>query len=390
MVSSLGYHTMELSLRLTRDESLQLLHAFAESRNVFFESNSGKPVYRPQFFSRYYNIKYCQGYKGLSWTLRMSRRSPEYMRQPLLYEVAEEEDRCCTVKARINPKVLLGWDDYLNAADASYLNDLIAVFNQEAKQISPILKDFDSYYLSRIDYCINFDLADLRINCYPEDYMVLIRQANIPNNFIEYKEYRGTTHRKKPGLNSFYLMNNSVHINCYCKYHQLQTEFPSAPYIDNSLNIIRFEIQCLYLKTYFMQRQIKGCDNFQKIMSFMLSDEMCEKIITGYFNKTIGKGDYYSLVAAREKIKTFGFNQNREDRLLTALKLVSTHRGISKAKLNLSEEKLEEFKRSIKDLGELGINPVTIPRQRGIRFLPNLMSAYLAERKREAEMDLWR
>lgn len=291
------------------------------------------------------------------------------------------EDWCCTIKAKINPKILLGLDDYIAASDSSYLERLATVFNQEARAISPILADFGSYSLSRIDYCINFDLRELelKVNVLPDDYMVLIKQSDIPHHFQEYTEYRETTHRKKPGLNSFYLINHSVRINCYCKYYQLQKQFPSAPYIDDSLNVIRFEVQCLYLKTRCMQRQIRDNVDFEKMMLVMLSDEMCEQTISSYYHKTIGTGDYYTLEGARKKIESMHFNQNREDRLLNTLKLVSLHHGIFKAKSHLKGKELEELKRSVKDLGELGINPVTIPRERGIKFLPNLLRAYLTE-----------
>lgn len=131
-----------------------------------------------------------------------------------------------------------------------------------------------------------------------------------------------------------------------------------------------------------MKKQIKDCDDFEKVMSVMLSDETCEKIIRSYYHKTIGMGDYYSLAAAREKIRSMHFSQNREDRLLNALKLVSLHHGVFKAKSHLKGKELEILKRSVKDLGKLGINPVTIPRERDIKFLPNLLNAYLAERER--------
>lgn len=373
---------MELSLRLTVDEASQLIQTFAKNKDVYFENNMDGTVHQYHSSFRYYSIRYRQKYKGLSWTLRYCRQSPDYMipMVPYMYEV---EDMCCTIKAKINPKIFLGLGDYITAADGTYLNTLISAFNQEARKISPVLQDFGFYRLNRIDYCINFDLANLMKDPQPTDYMVLIQQADIPNHFSEYKEYRGTTHRKRPGLNSFYLMNNSVHINCYWKYHQMKTEFPSAPCIDNSFNIIRFEIQCLYLKAHVMQKQIKDCGDFEKVMSVMLSDEMCEKMITSYFNKTIGKGDYYSLAGARKKIKSMNFNRNKEDRLLNALKLVSLHRGIFKAKSHLQDKELIDLKRSIKDLEEIGINPVTIPRERGIKFLPNLLNAYLEEREKE-------
>lgn len=277
-------------------------------------------------------------------------------------------------------------DDYITAADSQCLSKLADVFNYEAAKISPILKDFESYSLSRIDYCINFDLVDLMIGCDPEAYMVLIKQADIPHHFTEYVEYRGTTHRKKPGEYSFYLMNNSVHINCYAKHYQLQTQFPLAPGIDDSLDVVRFEIQCLYLKTRYLQKRIQDCgDDFARRLFVMLSDEMCEKIITSYYYKTIGLGDYYSLDEARKIIQSKHFHQNKEERLLKALKLVSTHRGIPKAKAHLSEQDLVEFKRSVRDLGEMGVNPITIPREWKIKHLPNLLTAYLEERERQEQ-----
>lgn len=377
MASSLGYHTMELSLRLTSDEASQLIQIFAKNKDCYFKDENKEVRYNCYLPYRYYTIRYRQQYKGLSWTLRYCRQSPEYMKQG-----SSGEDRCCTIKAKINPKILIGLDDYITAADGTYLNDLVAVFNWEAKKISPILKDFGSYSLTRIDYCINFDLENLRIFCHPAHYMMLIQQANIPNHFSEYKEYRGTTHRKKPGINSFYLVNNSVRINCYWKYHQLQKQFPSVPYIDDALSVIRFEIQCLYLKSHFLQKQIKDCDNFEEIMSIMLSDKMCEKVVISYYYKTIGKGDYYSLNGAREKIKSMNFSQNKENRLLNALKLISLHHGISKTKSLLQGKELDELKRSINDLGEVGVNPVTIPRDWRIKSIPNLLTAYLADRKR--------
>lgn len=386
MTTSLGFHTMELSLKLTPDEALQLIQTFRKSRDVYFQESDGKFTSLSYGSSRYYIIRYRQRYKGLSWSLRYRRESPDYMRPPLSERL--DRDKCCTVKARINPKILLGLDDYIAASDSSYLQAFISAFNQEVRRISPILKDFDSYSLGRIDYCVNFDLADLRINCHPEDYMVLIRQADIPNHFNEYKEYRGTTHRKKPGINSFYLENRSVRINCYCKHYQLQEQFSSAPHIEDSLHVIRFEVQCLYLKMWQMQKRIKDYGDFEKVLSLMLSDTLCEKIITGYYCKTIGKGDYYSLEDARKKVKSMNFNQNKEERLLNALKLVSVHRGVFKAKSLLHGKELEELKRSMKDLMEIGVNPVTIPRQRGTKFLPNLLNAYLAEREKFEKQQL--
>jgi hypothetical protein len=178
-------------------------------------------------------------------------------------------------------------------------------------------------------------------------------------------------------------MNKSVHINCYDKHYQLKQEYPDTPYIDNSLNIIRFEIQCKYLKTQYMQRQIKDCDDFKEKMVVMVSDEFCTSLLKSYYYKIIGSGDYYTLDGARDKVKSLKFCQSKEKRLLHDLESVNKHRGVYKAKTSLSGHELTDFKRSLMDLNELGVNPVTIPRELRIKFLPNLMKVYLKQREEQ-------
>lgn len=398
MNTSLGYHTLTIYRMLTVNESLEVQRSFAQCKEVYFgknHSNGGTTGDNRRYganrqFIRsspsYRNIYYRTGDIGLKWSLKHSASSPTYMRRDYPFYIEEDgliEDRPCCIRATINPKILTGIVDYIAAADSSYLNDLIEVFNCEARKISPILRDFNSYSLNRTDYCVNYDLAELEINSLPEIYMPFIKRADIPHSFEEFKIYDTTSHRYKPGPNSFYLMNKSVRINCYCKHSQLEKQYPFTPNIDDSRNVIRFEIQCLYPKVQYMQKQIKGCDDFEDKMAVMLSDEFCTNILKSYFYKTIGAGDYYVLDCARDKIKSMKFKQNKETRLIDALELVNKRRGIFHAKSHLEGAKLDEFERSIKDLGKIGINPVTIPRELRIKHLPNLMTTYLDQREKQ-------
>ena len=58
-----------------------------------------------------------------------------------------------------------GLHDYLTAATYDDRNAVIANFNLAAKRISPVLENFSSYKIDRIDYCINFDLRDFMEVC---------------------------------------------------------------------------------------------------------------------------------------------------------------------------------------------------------------------------------
>jgi hypothetical protein len=296
-----------------------------------------------------------------------------------------EVDRPCSVKATINPKVLTDTDNYVLTSNELDLKKLIELFNQEAKRISPILRDFGSYSLNRIDYCINFDLEELRINSFPEVYMPFIRQGDIPYSYTEYSEYDDKSHRKKSDPDSFYLSNGSVDINCYDKHAQLRKKYKDNPNVnfDMARYLIRFEIQCKYSKIQYLQKPIKDIENFEEKVRILLSDEVCTNQVTKYYSKTIGKGDYFTLNAARNKIISMNDSRNRRDRLIRDLEFVNQARGISKAKSLLTGHRLEDFKTSIKELGEIGINPVTIPRETGIKFLPNLMRVYLEQKEKE-------
>ena len=65
-----------------------------------------------------------------------------------------------------------------------------------------------------------------------------------------------------------------------------------------------------------------------------------------------------------------------EERLIYALEQVKECHGIAKAKEKLRGQDLTDFKRSLRDLDDILVNPVTIPRRWGIEYIPNLLSAY--------------
>jgi len=116
--------------------------------------------------------------------------------------------------------------------------------------------------------------------------------------------------------------------------------------------------------------------NRSEIMDLILSDERCDEEITKYFNKVIKTGDYYTFAAARKIIMEKTSRWEKTDRLIQTLDLVRNYGGISKVKRTLQGKKLEDFRRSLRELAELGINPVTIPGEWGIENIPNLLANY--------------
>ena len=320
------------------------------------------------------NIKFKDKDRGIRWCIRESKgvfNFFDYM-----------------VEATINPKILSGVIDYLTAATYNDIDLAAANFNEISKKISPLLHSFSDYRITRIDYCVNISLDEFFLECDPMQIMNLIKRSDIPHHYEEWMKYDNISHRMKSRPESFYLKSNSVTINYYSKYLQLLNKsqenvkkgYPpiNQEILDASRNIYRFEVQCKYHKIYSMSQKAKEAGNrsINKYKS-LLDPILCVTIISNYYNKVIGKGDWYTLSTAIQIIKSKCFNSQKEQHLINALKDVSRCRSLVKAKESCPIEKIGTFTRALNQLETLNINPVTIPREWHIEYIPNLLRSYL-------------
>lgn len=386
MRSSIGYHTAMVFMKITKTEAMSIYEDFVRYGNKTGEIRT-RPIHTTTIdsdadkfikqlysgLSKIHRMEYTCKDKGLRWDMRRSISSPGYIKSNFV-----GEDTPCTIKAKINPKVLNGEFDYLTAATSDCLRDVEKAFNIEAAKISPLLRKFDAYAYNRIDYCFNGDTNELRIGCTVEQMMKLMKRGNIPDGFHERTKYDANSHREKSCKDSFYLKSNSVVINCYCKGKQLEKQHSDNICIDNSHNLIRFEVQCKYSKVYAMSSVIKEENNGSNamMMKALISNKVCEDVIRKYFSKIVRKGHYFTLSIARKIVKAHNFRRDKEERLIYALELINECRGIAKAKSKLLGIDLQEFKRSLKDLDDILVNPVTVPRDWKIDYIPNLLWAY--------------
>ncbi len=382
--TSRGFHTVTIVKTLTKKEALKLIEDFesyAEKKEIkFFQIRKLKSSGHLDEFTKWlystfpdYYIAHYPENKGILWLLRYSNISPGFIKQG-------EVDKPCSIKATINPKILTGEKDYLAAATVDYLESAEALFNNEAKKISPILGEYSHYSMNRPDYCVNFDLSELKIPCTAEQMIKLIKRGNIPTHYSEWVDDNDSA------KNSFYLESKSVTINCYRKHKQLKEKFEDCPDLEASQNLIRFEVQCNYLKTYFLSRDIKRKQERSEsdVIREMLSEDFCKEIIKKYFNKVIRRGDYFTLSEAIRQVQLQHFSKKKEVRLIMELRRINQFRGIYKVRAALQGEELETFRRTLRDLSEINVNPVTIPREWNITRIPNLIDAY--DRRVEEEL----
>ncbi|RKI85384.1 hypothetical protein D7V94_23010 [Parablautia intestinalis] len=383
--SSLGFHTMTLCISLLYSEVDKLLIDFSTYREntglieMYRKNEKNDPIiyyHNENYLPLEINIYFKGKNRGIKWCIR----SPKCPSNSPFYNI----------EVTINPKILAGITDYLTAATYSDMNIAIVNFNDESKKISSLLGSFNDYEIKRIDYCINICLSDFIPEYDPEQIMNLIKRSDIPPYYKEWMEYDKTSHRMKSRPESFYLCSKSVNINYYSKYLQLlnrsqenvENGFDQIPQeiINASRSIIRFEVQCKYHKTYSLNKKAEesgnNCVNKYKDI---LTPLRCVEIVSSYYEKVIGKGDWYSLPEAVRIIQSKNFNSQREQRYIDALKYVNQCRSLAKAKASYQGNELIAFKQTLKELADLNINPVTIPREWNIKHIPNLLKAYFNE-----------
>lgn len=393
MLSSLGFHTMTLDLSLTYYDYERLLldfKTYSEKTPLKMYRKKGKDyvLYTPSedYLPIDVKIYYDGRNQGIQWHIY--------------------QDDCFLglryiVEARINPKFLAGIHDYLTAATYSDMKIAIINFCFKCQKISPLLGKFHDYKIKRIDYCVNICLDDFKISCSPEQIMNLIKRSDIPPHYKEWMEYDSIAHRMKSRPESFYLCSNSVNINYYSKYLQLlnlsnqNMENGYSPVdqetLDASKNIYRFEVQYKYFKTYSLSRKLKATEDTSPNISMQFFTPLtCIEVVSSYYKRVIGKGDWYTLPEAVQKIKSKNLNSQREQRLIEALQSVNQCRSLAKAKASRQGYELDAFKRTLKELSSFNINPVTIPKEWGIKHIPNLLRCYFNKMLEEAHNpDLW-
>ena len=360
--SSIGYHTFNMVKRYAIEDGKKILDDFKEynEKNKCFKiypTDASKTCYRADYLDKHVGIDY--------WQFRFFNSAKDFKKFIL--------------EAKINPKILSGEVDYVRAATQEHLPIAENRFNEEARKISRRLGNFSSFKPNRIDFCVNLDLLELKLPCTDEQMMELLSRGHIPPHYVEYKTYDPVAHRMKAPDNSFYLKSKSVNINCYGKHNQLEENYPDNPSLEDSLAVIRVEVQYKYLKLYNLVAALEGSGVPSYSMNqYLFSDDLSKEIVEKYYNRIFFGGDYYTLKEATDRIRARNFRGDKERRLIDTLNDVSCYRGVHNAELHLlgSPSTRRAFKQAISELVEENINPVTIPRDWGIPFIPNPLQAY--------------
>lgn len=291
------------------------------------------------------------------------------------YEINGSEVHYHAIEIRMNPKRLIKKDEYIEVTRFNDYQTVADAFKGTFKKVKDIFLKLESswpvpftfdnitaYKIGRIDYCVNIKVPDA------QKYMELIRRADKPKRFEIVQAYDPKSKRTKPFSDSYYLENKSVCINFYNKKSQLIQVLGEKADITKAEGIIRFEIQCKKTKVNNLVKKY-GIEN---CLYELTKSGLSIYNLLYYYDKTIGCEDYYSLRKAREIIDQSGYKQKHKKQLVRVLKLIAQKRSVWKARDEYKNGK-KAFNEALKKIKKLHINPVTIPDNWKIDFLPNLI-----------------
>lgn len=383
--TSMGYHTFAF-FQKTDEEEYQVL----ENDFIGYMQRTKKLKRSPVQNKDKIQIGWQYTYKddkekGIHWLMLSSKAKNNYVTRGVL--------------AVINQEALIE-NNYIRAAKDDDLKEVEEIYNRETEKISKIFLKFGSCSLNRVDPCLNIDLKELGIPCTPEQMMKLIKRGNIPRHYEERKEcYDSKQRRMVSDKNSFYLESKSSVINFYWKYAKQGKKHPNYSKRESSRNVIRLEVECKYLKLYALvknrnleskyyesdeglspdemyMRMHMGVHNPVIPIDVVLSANIYEPIIRKSIYKILRKGNYFTLDIARDIVESYHFRSSKEERMIEVLESVNESHGIAKAKSKLRENEFRRFNKALKELDDILVNPVTIPRRWDVKHIPNLLRAY--------------
>ncbi|WP_019911542.1 hypothetical protein [Paenibacillus sp. HW567] len=268
------------------------------------------------------------------------------------------------IEILLNPKLLLNPEMLIQSTTMAEIPLVPEAFDRRLRTIfgnlSEALPTFNHWNCKRIDLCTDLVIENV------DEYTQLFQHSRTPNrHFTLHNEFVG----------SAYYTSRSLIVNIYNKENETEKRLKNEhttiriEHLEEARNILRIEIQCRGNKINYIKRK-EGLPD--KRIEHFLNAQLAESILLTYFDRSVGLGDFYSLSYARRRVRQLVRQKRTQDNLIGMLRLVKDAGSVDAAKeqFMLTASK-EVFNRRVKALGNLGINPVTIPSDWGINQLPN-------------------
>lgn len=263
---------------------------------------------------------------------------------------------------KFNPSKLLNKDNHNDLMQQDEIMQVNDKFTELVQSINSELPEFVFWKLKRVDYSVNIITPNVAL------YIDLFQRCNQPNKYYKAPKSKESGKRKQLE-NSLYLITKGFSLNFYDKEAEVITSGYDQKQIDDAKNILRIEVQCKKGKINNLK---KNDDNIISTELYNFIDmDLSRDVLTDYYDKTIGSGDFYSFNEAKKIINAqLNITDNMKKKLIDHLKYINNYKSIWKAKQEFKNNPL--FNEYLKRIRALNINPVIIPRREKTLSLANI------------------
>lgn len=268
------------------------------------------------------------------------------------------------VEIELQPIRLLQYNEHIDLSDFEQYGDIEKKFNIYIAQLFGFLNvlptdlEFANWKVKRIDYAFQFQTP------YVDTYIQLLHRGFIPRNY-----------QKAPYDTNFYAISKHKRYNFYSKHSHLSTKKEiSSEELQRAKDVIRFEVQCE--KKAIEKIEKKFCLDDTSVKN-LWDKNIAQDVIYRAIQSVIGEQDFYSTEVAREKLLQKDMNGSHLQllRLIENSSNMEEPKGIYCKKHGRLEHPQNKFNELLRDIRELGINPITLPSDvklsDSLAYLPN-------------------
>lgn len=184
----------------------------------------------------------------------------------------------------------------------------------------------------------------------------------IPVDESDVSDSKANINTYNSDLSYIYYKGKSLNINIYHKQTELEKrhlEFDP----DTDYDFLRIEVQVKKrkLNTLVKKFGLKGRE-----LQYLVTPEIERYVLDYYVNRLTGKGLYVTYDRAMNIIDNSGYTKNKKEHLKKVIEAVAKKHGIAKVLEQVENGKITDLgklktvKGYLKEIQELGINPVTI------------------------------
>ncbi|WP_042356969.1 hypothetical protein [Bacillus rubiinfantis] len=274
---------------------------------------------------------------------------------------------------RIEPQSLIKGKRTIQLLDCSpqSVDKLKLELDAKISEISYMLPSAEGWIVSRIDYAINLTTS------YVKQCVELAKRSNDPYRYKDTINLPGSSYRK----------SKSVVLNFYDKQDHIAKYIDSSSansyLIEEAKDIFRVEVQCINQNKLNHLRKKYDLPNKATIYNYLSRPKMAKDIILYHYKSVIGTSDFYSLYEAIKLVYTTNWSIRKKENVKKWLQIIAQARNITRARKQFVEGTVikntqilvkgsqNTFTNYIKACKEIGLSPITIPRDWGISYIPN-------------------